>query len=135
MIKKKGSINFLVVLAVIAIIILIIFMSTRNKTTPEETKTTSLEAQCKEICKENEDCYNECLNPAVVDETDLVDSNKFIDALNNNDVSKCSEIIDEDTKNLCIDSIQLNKAISENDETLCNNIKDENLKNRCKNIF
>ncbi len=104
-----------------------------------ETSETEFEINVPLSDSEIQKRSNDCLSKeGEINQNICWDSLYFLVATNNSDLSKCENIKDETTKNVCLEQTEKKynekisaEAISEGNIGLCESITDENLKKNC----
>jgi len=114
--------NIIITLVVLVLVFIVLISVIPNKEPPESLlepqKQIISSLTCEERCKNNEclkDCYTITINQAVLSQ----------------DISLCSTIPLEESKQSCIDKVNLKTAILSKDQGKCNLIVNENLKQTC----
>ena len=114
--------NIIITLAILVLVFIVLISVIPNKEPPEsllEPETPAISSlTCEERCANNKclkDCYTITINKAVLTQ----------------DISLCNTIPLEESKQLCLDKINLKTAILSKDLGKCNLIVNENLKQTC----
>ena len=124
--KKRGNMNTKKVILIIIVLALAVFVFTLIKPEEDETQITppisggkQLYQTCEEGCSGNNECLNGCyittINKAVLD----------------SDLNLCNTIKHDESKQSCLDQINLKLAVRNKDLSKCELIKSVSLKNIC----
>lgn len=123
--KKRGIMekkNIIITLVILVLVFIVLISVIPNKQPPQdllEPKTQVISSlTCEERCK-NKDCLKDCYTITI---------NK---AVLTQDISLCNTIPLEESKQLCLDKINLKAAVLSKDQGKCNLIINENLKQTC----